>query len=72
MTNPEQVTIVGAKLTFNSLTDQELAAVNIAAQGFGVKPTTMGYEKVAHLVEPNGKLHELVLTALVQVVNNRL
>ena len=70
--NPELITIAGAKLTFDSLTDQELASVNIAAQGFGIKSTTIGYEKVAHLVESNGRFHELVLTALVSVANNRL
>lgn len=70
--NPELMTIAGARLTFDSLTDQELAAINMAAYGLGIKPTTIGYEKVAHLVESNGRFHDLVLKGLTLVVNDRL
>lgn len=60
MTHPEKMVIVLATMTINELTDDELAALNLAVQLDADPRRVLGYEKAVSLfTEGNGtRIHD--------------
>ncbi len=75
--DPEQAVAIGVKLTTDRLTDDEFAAVNIAAQ-LDIDPrSVMGYEKASGLFtcptnQGYSTAHEIVKRALAGEALRRL
>ena len=61
------------QMTLDTLSDDELAAVNLAlALGGGVKPYHLGYEKVKPLLNNDGTAHEDVISLISEEAFKRL
>ena len=60
------------QMTLDTLSDDELAAVNLALAFGGVKPYHLGYEKVKPLLNNDGTAHGDVISLISEEAFKRL